>query len=621
MWPYNSAMRSLAPSLAVLALAAAAHAEPVTQTADAVLAANQKAMAGTLAAGAVHAVYNWSGSGLTGSETWDTDLASGAYVDAQEAGGVRQGDGFDTRIPWMQDISGADTPEQGGDKQELAINEAYRRSNRWWTSGRGGAAIAYLGRATREGRLADHLLVKPPGGKPFDSWFDAETHLLIEIDEDAAFFHTRTLFADWRPENGVPMAHRITNDPGEGPDSYEHLTLRTVTVGPARPLDAYACPPGPPSGGRIEDGSSSVTLPFRLLNNHIYVEAKVDGQGPFTFIVDTGGHTLISPALVKRLGLKSVGEFQTNGAGEGHETSGFVEVPDIALGALHLRDQVGFATNVYDPSIEGIPVDGMVGFELIRRFATRIDYGARTITFTDPAKFRPMDAGDPIPFVFYDHLPQVRGFIDDLPARFDIDTGSRSEIDVTSPFVAAHDLRARFTPGVTAVTGWGVGGKVTSYVARLPSLTLGDRTIALPVADLDSAKGGSFSDSNMDGNIGGGVLQRFVVTLDYAHQTLWLKPLATPPANAGTFDRSGMWINAGPDGYVVVDITPGGPAAQAGLAVGDVIASIDGRPAVSADLSSARTLLRASPAGSQVALDVRHAGAARSVTLTLRDQI
>jgi PDZ domain/Aspartyl protease len=614
-------MRALAPALAAIAFAVAARAEPVAQTADAVLAANQAAMTGTPAAGAMHVVYAWSGAGLTGTQTEDTDLASGAFVDAQQAGRIGQGGGFDTRVPWMRDISGADTPEQGGDKQQLAIDDAYRRSNQWWTPGRGGAAIAWLGRTTREGRLADHLLVQPPGGKAFAAWFDADTHVLIEIDEDDGFFHTRALYQDWRPEHGVPLAHKIINDPGQGPDSYEHLTLQSVAMGPARPLSAYACPPEPPSGGAIDGGAASVTLPFRLLNNHIYVQAMVDGQGPFTFIVDSGGHSLISPELVKRLGLKAVGEFQGSGAGEGTATTGFVDIPDIALGAAHLRGQVGFATQVYPPSIEGITVDGMVGFELIRRFATRIDYGARTITFTDPARFRPTDAGDPIPFLFYDHLPQVRGFIADLPARLDIDTGSRSELDVTGPFVAAHDLRARFAPGVTAVTGWGVGGKVSSYVARLPSLTIGDQTIERPVADLDSVKGGAFSDSNVDGNIGGGVLQRFVVTLDYAHQTLWLKPLVPPPADVGTFDRAGMWINTGPDGYLVVDVTPGGPAAQAGIAVGDIITTLNNHPAAPADLSAARILLRTSPPGSKVTLELRHAGDARQVVLTLRDQI
>ncbi len=75
------------------------------------------------------------------------------------------------------------------------------------------------------------------------------------------------------------------------------------------------------------------------------------------------------------LGLKAVGEAVTSGAGEGHETTGFVHFDEIAMGAVRLRDEIGFATEGYDKSIGGIPVDGMIGFELIRRMVTRIDYG------------------------------------------------------------------------------------------------------------------------------------------------------------------------------------------------------------------------------------------------------
>ena len=127
----------------------------------------------------------------------------------------------------------------------------------------------------------------------------------------------------------------------------------------------------------------------------------MDGKGPYTFLVDTGGHTLLSPHLVAEVGLKPVGEAVTSGAGDGHATTGFVHFDDIAIGKVRLRDEIGFSTEVYDTSIEGIPVDGMVGFELIRRMVTRIDYGRRTLTFIDPARFdskaSPMDWVSPYP--------------------------------------------------------------------------------------------------------------------------------------------------------------------------------------------------------------------------------
>ena len=151
------------------------------------------------------------------------------------------------------------------------------------------------------------------------------------------------------------------------------------------------------------------TVPFRLLNNHVYVEAMVNGKGPYTFIVDTGGHTLLSPRVVKEVGLESVGESQTAGAGDKTATSGYAHYEEIAVGKARLRDQVGFTIEIYQPSIEGIQVDGMIGFEYFSRFAVRLDYGALTMTTTRFTHFDAKDAGAAVPFKFYDHLPQVTG--------------------------------------------------------------------------------------------------------------------------------------------------------------------------------------------------------------------
>jgi S1-C subfamily serine protease len=215
----------------------------------------------------------------------------------------------------------------------------------------------------------------------------------------------------------------------------------------------------------------------------------------------------------------------------------------------------------------------------------------------------------------------VTGHILDFPARFDIDTGSRSEIDITGPSVREHHLRERFPNGVTAVTGWGVGGPSRSYVARLPSLDLGGVRVDKPVSGLSVDKGGSLNDPNYDGNVGSGLLKRFVVTFDYAHQTMYLKPAIPLAPDIGQFDRSGMWINASPIGYVVTDVTPGGPADHAGIKVGDTITAVNGAPVRFDGLADTRLLLRSRPAGTKVAMDLNRGGVAKQVVVTLEDQI
>lgn len=587
----------------------------------AVLRANELAVGPLPRRGTAVYRFDYSGSGLTGRETQTVDLGTGAYVEVTDSAVLHFADGYDGHTPWMRDISGANTPQEGGDRVRLAVNEAYRNANVWWRSDRGGAQIDDLGLDHLAGAAADHLAVLPRGGVRFEAWFDAQTHLLLQIAEPRAFLKSRRIFSDYRREAGVQLAHSVLNDSGTGEAGYERLALRSVTFAASHALTSFACPQAPPGGITLAHGATSASVPFRLLNNHIYVEGRVNGTGPYTFIVDTGGHTLLSGRVVAQARLAATGNAPESGAGEGQSSTGFAPVQTIAIGDVEMHDQVAFATEIYSPEIEGIPVDGMVGFELIRRLVVEIDYGRQVLTFSKPGSFSPRGAGIAIPFVFYDHVPFVRGQLDGMPARFDIDTGSRSELDVTSPTVARDRLREQYRGGVRAVTGWGVGGPVHSYVVRLHSVTLGTMTVNGPVADFSEDTRGSFSDPNFDANIGSGFLKRFVVTLDYGRQRMYLRRLAPPPPDAGTFDRAGVWINATPDGYRVTSVAEGSPAAQAGLTAGDVIVELDGAPSVMSQLSEARTLLRMSPSGSRIAMLVKGQTGTRRVELVLRDQI
>ncbi len=615
-------MNALLSAILTLSMADAPDEAPAGRTVAAILGANQAAVGRPPSRSAVTLEYRYVGSGLTGTLTDKVDLTTGAYVETIAAGGMTEGSGFDGTTPWQRDISGAYTPQRGGDRIPIALDAAYRRANLWWRSDRGGAAIAYIGRESDAGRSLEHLSVTPKGGKRFDAWFDSDTHLLARVTYDQQFLHVTERYSDYRREGPQVLAHAIESDPGLGEGGISRLTLLQCAYVSAAPPSAYSRPRTPVTGAIIAGGASSTTVPFRLLNNHVYVEATVDGKGPYTFIVDTGGHTLLSPHLIKEVGLEPVGEAVTSGAGEKHGTTGFVHFGEIAIGAVRLRDQDGFATDIYDKAIEGIPVDGMVGFELVRRMVTTIDYGRHVITFTQPDRFE-ADArsGVRVPFVFYDHVPNVPGRIGDLPARFGIDTGSRSALDITSPFVASHRLRDRFTAGTVAITGYGVGGPARSYVVRIPSVAIGSITIEDPVVDLSEAHSGSFSDPNFDGNVGSALLKRFVVTFDYARQFIYLKPIEPVPADVGTFDRSGLWINAQGDGYEIMDVAPGSAGSQAGLAVGDVITLVDGRPVTDAGLSEMRQRLRSDQPGTKVQLTVRRASQVLNFTLVLRDQV
>ena len=77
--------------------------------------------------------------------------------------------------------------------------------------------------------------------------------------------------------------------------------------------------------------------------------------------------------------------------------------------------------------------------------------------------------------------------------------------------------------GTTASSYVGVGGSDRSYGTRVRSLRLGSTTFSDQPADVIVAKNGAFADRVDAGNVGLGLLRKFVVTFDFANHALYLQ--------------------------------------------------------------------------------------------------
>lgn len=594
--------------LPALALVMPAHAETVAD----LLVAHRQASGTASAPAEVALTFAYSGQDLSGQVVLRYDNVSGAFREDAVLPPTREGSGYDGRLAWQTDLSGVSFPQQGGDRPALAVNAAYRLANAWWQPDFGGAQMELLGHDAD----GAHLRITPRGGKPFDAWFDPRSHLQTRLSEQRGFQLADVRYRDFQRVHGLMLPHTVVTE--QGGDTHT-LSLQKVELHARQPADAYALPRERPLDWRLDSADGRTTLPMRLLNNHIFVDVKVNGAGPFPFLLDTGGHDILTPATAKALGLRTVGAATSGGGGEQTVTSGYTPIESLQVGQAHINHQTMIVLEFAPREIEGLQVGGMLGLSTLQRFVVEIDYGASTVTLIDPARFDPAAAGTALPFVFYDHMPLLPGSVDGIPARFTLDTGSRSEITLTTPFVQRHDLRRRLPGGADMLSGWGAGGPVTSRRVRLHSLALGSFDTPDVVADLVDQRKGFFSDANVDGNIGSGWLKRFVVTFDYGRQTLYLRPRAQPDADIGSVDRSGMWINLGDAGYRVMAVVPEGPAAQAGVREGDVITSVGGPGPAPSNLSDARRQLRILPAGTALKLDYQRDGKAGGTTLVLRD--
>ncbi len=200
-----------------------------------------------------------------------------------------------------------------------------------------------------------------------------------------------------------------------------------------------------------------------------------------------------------------------------------------------------------------------------------------------------------------------------------VDTGWRSALTLTSPFVANQKLLTVVPRAVDAVTGMGIGGTTVDSIARVPSLKLGQYTIENFVADFSRAQAGVLSQDDFAGIIGAEILRRFKVIFDYPHHRMILEPNAAFGAPY-EFDMSGMFITTD-DGhshaFKVYSIIKDSPAAEAGMQKGDIIEAIDDHPASSFTLEQIRQMFKEAE-GKKHWLTVRRNGTVLTAKIRLR---
>ena len=556
-------------------------------------------------------------AGLAGTFSATEDLRTGRYVTRYDLGVAKGAQGFDGEHPWELGDGGEVTVQTSREDLEAARNEAWRTARGLWFPERWPTEVEHVRAAEEEGRRFHVLRVLPRGGRPIELWLDAATALPARSLEQGGTRTTTTRFEDWREAaGGLLLPHRGVASTGHGPDTVIELARVTAI---AAPEDAAFAPPVPRTDDfTIAGGKSSFVVPFELLNNHIYVLAGVDGGAPRRFLVDTGGVNLLVKAAADEMGIAAQGELSVGGVGDQREQAGLARLRTFTLGDATFEAPLFLIMPFTGlAEAEGVDFAGLVGFEVFKRFAITIDYLRGELTLTRPEAFAPPPGAAAIPFRFKGSHIEVDGTVDGVPGAFSIDTGSRSSLDLLGPFVEEHGLEARYAPRLETVTGWGVGGPSRSRVARAGRVTLGEVEVASPIVELSLQKRGAFTDRYVAGNVGTAILKRFTVSLDYARQRMYLVPNGSP---AEPFDRSGVWLNDVGDAFRVEAVVPGGPAEQAGLAVGDRVVAVDGVAAGELRLPELRQRLKTSPPGTRVALRVARDGAGeRQVELVLRE--
>jgi putative serine protease PepD len=107
----------------------------------------------------------------------------------------------------------------------------------------------------------------------------------------------------------------------------------------------------------------------------------------------------------------------------------------------------------------------------------------------------------------------------------------------------------------------------------------------------------------------------FAIPIDKAKALADRLKTGQGPAPTAFLGVSTTETSDGSAGAMVVSLVPGGPAQRAGIAVGDLIVTFDGKPVAGADALSG--LVQARQPGDTVQVVVEHNGSSRTISVTL----
>ena len=459
--------------------------------------------------------------GLHGRYGGVVDLRNGRFAWRSDTGAFFGAEGLDGSERWRMDWSRRVHTLNSGEAKTLAVTEAYLARRGYLHAGEPAALVALGLRRDASSGWCDVVGATPPHGRTALLWIGRGDRLVRRIDIRRSERVETIRYGDYREVGGVKLPFSIVIDDGDEPDT---ASISVSSYRFLRQVASRAVEPPIQSTGdaRILTGSSaSVPLSVDAMSGFPVVYASVNGRAAMPFIMDTGGHDIVTSDAARRLGLKSRGRGISSGVGSGSTATAFTRVRSVKVGGAVMAGQPFVVLHldlgsVMDARGRSAPIAGILGLELFERFTVGLDFPGRRCTL----RIAGDDGGGAhgavvLPIRFTSDEPLVGARIDGHPGSFGVDTGNNVGLIVFRRWLGESGVSLLFSERDGA-SGSSVGGQVSFRDARAKSVWLGGLALGDVPVSVSDMQFGSLSSRSEAGSIGTPFLSRFCVTFDYA---------------------------------------------------------------------------------------------------------
>ncbi len=334
--------------------------------------------------------------------------------------------------------------------------------------------------------------------------------------------------------------------------------------------------------------AKSVTFSFKTASNLIIIPVVINDSDTLNFILDTGVRFPIITELpyVNRLNLNFMQPVSVNGLGQGDALTAYRSGNNtMKISGLVSHNQeihMVIDENFQISQILGLPVHGLIGFDLFKDFVVEIDYDRSTLTLTKPKYYRDRVSNKDIvmPLHFESNKPYVRTTIvndnnEEVPVKLLVDTGASDAIWLSTQSDERIKIPERY---IESFLGRGLNGDLYGKKGRIGGIWLGPLVLYQPiVAYPETGLVPQVTYDDRNGTLGAEILRRFYVTIDYPDSQIKLRP-TKKIRDEFNYNMSGLDISnpfPGLPVYTIDKVRKDSPAYNAGLMENDQILSVN----------------------------------------------